>query len=239
MPNAIGALCLNQTGQDQLAARPGIVPALFSIFTSEKHQRMLQEKENAVIVGTGVEELVRHHPALKAAISESIMATLAKIEELGNAYVVPEESRHWYTLRVIKPQQAITPANPLDLTTDPGAATTSQSSTSAPATASTPAPTPAASSSSTSAPVPVATTTPVPALAPATASTSALAPALPELLHHEDVSSKSHDNLIVSFIDAFSKVSAIGSSIHVTNTFAVSGRLFPAYPTLPRLHQQQ
>lgn len=238
MPNAIGALCLNQTGQDQLAARPGIVPALFSIFTSEKHQRMLQEKENAVIVGTGVEELVRHHPALKAAISESIMATLAKIEELGNAYVVPEESRHWYTLRVIKPQQVVTPANPLDLATDPGAATTSQSSTSAPATASTPAPTPAASSSSTSAPVP--TTTPVPALAPATASTSAPAPALPELLHHEDVSSKSHDNLIVSFIDAFSKVGANGaSSIHVTKTFAVFGRLFPAYPTLPRLHQQQ
>lgn len=102
MPNAMGALCLNQVGQEQLSARPGIIPGFFSIFTSEKHQRMLQEKENAVIIGTAVEELVRHHPALKNQVFEAIKSTMAKIEELGHAYVIPEEHKHWYVLRPLK-----------------------------------------------------------------------------------------------------------------------------------------
>ena len=41
VPNALGALCLNQAGQDQLTARPDTIPRLFSIFTSEDHQRVL------------------------------------------------------------------------------------------------------------------------------------------------------------------------------------------------------
>lgn len=102
----MGALCLNQVGQEQLAARPGIIPGLFSIFTSEKHRRMLQEKENAVIIGTAVEELVRHHPALKNQVFEAIKSTMGKIEELGNAYVVPEEHKHWYALQPTKTASA-------------------------------------------------------------------------------------------------------------------------------------
>ena len=57
--NALGALCLNQAGQDQLNARPNTIPSLFTIFTSEEHQRVLQEKENAVLIGTSIEELIR------------------------------------------------------------------------------------------------------------------------------------------------------------------------------------
>jgi E3 ubiquitin-protein ligase HUWE1 len=102
IPNAIGALCLNQLGQEQFASRPSIIPGFFSIFTSEKHQRMLQEKENAVIIGTAVEELVRHHPTLKMQVFEAIKMTMGKIEELGNAYEVPEEHKQWYLLRPTK-----------------------------------------------------------------------------------------------------------------------------------------
>ncbi|KAI0699215.1 hypothetical protein BC835DRAFT_1412679 [Cytidiella melzeri] len=99
VPNALGALCLNQTGQDQLTARPNIIPALFAIFTSEKHQRVLQEKENSVMIGTAVEELIRHHPALKDAVLESIKLTMGKIEELGNAFVIPDEHKDWYIMQ--------------------------------------------------------------------------------------------------------------------------------------------
>ncbi|KAL5496010.1 TOM1_2 [Sanghuangporus vaninii] len=48
IPDALGALCLNQMGQDQLTSRPSITPALFSVFTSEAHLKVLLEKENAV-----------------------------------------------------------------------------------------------------------------------------------------------------------------------------------------------
>ncbi|EIW82911.1 hypothetical protein CONPUDRAFT_151972 [Coniophora puteana RWD-64-598 SS2] len=98
IPNAIGALCLNQAGQDQLAARPSIIPGILSIYTSERHLKMLKDKENAAMVGTAIDELIRHHPSLKTAVFESIKATMTKIETLGEAYEVPENMKEWYGL---------------------------------------------------------------------------------------------------------------------------------------------
>jgi len=98
IPNALGALCLNQTGQDQLAARPSIIPGLLSIFTSERHLRVLQDKENAVLIGTSIDELIRHHPFLKAAVFEGVRSILGQIEDLGKAFTVPEDIRHFYQL---------------------------------------------------------------------------------------------------------------------------------------------
>ena len=98
IPNALGALCLNQTGQDQLAARPSIIPGLLSIFTSERHLRVLQDKENAVLIGTSIDELIRHHPFLKAAVFEAVRSVLGQIEDLGKAFLIPEDIRHFYQL---------------------------------------------------------------------------------------------------------------------------------------------
>jgi E3 ubiquitin-protein ligase HUWE1 len=98
IPNALGALCLNQTGEEQLAARPTIIPGLLAIFTSEKHLKVLQDKENAVLVGTAVDELVRHHPNLKGSVFEAIKSTLSKIEEMGSEFEVPKKIKPWYRL---------------------------------------------------------------------------------------------------------------------------------------------
>jgi E3 ubiquitin-protein ligase HUWE1 len=98
VPNALGALCLNQEGLNQLGSRPSIIPGLFSIFTSERHLKVLADKENAVMMGTAVDELVRHHPTLKRAVLDSLRATLSKIEELGNVFVPEKEQAGWYML---------------------------------------------------------------------------------------------------------------------------------------------
>lgn len=98
IPNALGALCLNQTGQVQLAARPSIIPGLLSIFTSERHLRVLQDKENAVLIGTSIDELIRHHPFLKAAVFEAVRSILGQIEDLGKAFIVPDDIRPFYQL---------------------------------------------------------------------------------------------------------------------------------------------
>lgn len=98
IPNALGALCLNQTGQDQLAARPSIIPGLLSIFTSERHLRVLQDKENAVLIGTSIDELIRHHPFLKVAVFEAVRSILGQIEDLGKSFIVPQDIRHLYQL---------------------------------------------------------------------------------------------------------------------------------------------
>lgn len=115
IPNALGALCLNQSGLDQLTARPTIVPGFFEIFISERHQRVLQEKENAVLIGTSIEELLRHHPTLKNTIFDTITSTLDKIETFGKNFVVPDEIKHWYTLQSTIPPSTATPVSvPVD-----------------------------------------------------------------------------------------------------------------------------
>ncbi|KAG1775444.1 hypothetical protein EV702DRAFT_1280045 [Suillus placidus] len=98
IPNAIGALCLNQVGQDQLATRPSVIPGIISIFTSESHIKVLREKENAVLMGTAIDELIRHHPTLKTPIFDAVKSALSKIEDLGNTFVIPEGKKEWYGL---------------------------------------------------------------------------------------------------------------------------------------------
>ncbi|KAI6119856.1 hypothetical protein EDD16DRAFT_1895336 [Pisolithus croceorrhizus] len=102
IPNAIGALCLNQAGQDQLAARPSIIPGIFSIFTSERHLKVLRDKENAVLIGTSIDELIRHHPSLKAPVFDAVKSTLSKIEDAGNAFIIPEDKKEWYELLTVQ-----------------------------------------------------------------------------------------------------------------------------------------
>ena len=124
IPNALGALCLNQTGQDQLAARPSIIPGLLSIFTSERHLRVLQDKENAVLIGTSIDELIRHHPFLKTAVFEGVRSILGQIEDVGKAFTIPEDIRHFYQL-IPDPEAPLTARNEAGVTMDVDQSSTS------------------------------------------------------------------------------------------------------------------
>ena len=64
---------------------------------------MLSDKENAVIIGTAIDELIRHHPNLKAPVFEAMKSMLGRIEELGNTYNVSKDLRHWYHLQSTTP----------------------------------------------------------------------------------------------------------------------------------------
>ncbi|KAI0069539.1 DUF913-domain-containing protein [Panus rudis PR-1116 ss-1] len=108
VPHALGALCLNQTGIDQLTTGPTIIPSFFSISTSERHQRMLQEKEER-----GAYRYVHRRaypssspPPLKDTVFASIKMALAKIEELGNAFEIPDGLKQWYFLQPSTPAPA-------------------------------------------------------------------------------------------------------------------------------------
>jgi E3 ubiquitin-protein ligase HUWE1 len=81
-----------------LSNRPSIIPAIFTIFASQRHLKVLIDKENAVVIGTAIDELVRHHPLLKAAVFSSLKSTLNTIEEIGRNYQVPNDLLHWYQL---------------------------------------------------------------------------------------------------------------------------------------------
>ncbi|EAU91398.2 Huwe1 protein [Coprinopsis cinerea okayama7 len=115
IPNAIGALCLNEVGQAQLAKRPSIIPAVFSLFTSERHLKVLNDKENAVLIGTAIDELIRHHPSLKAPVFSALKSALSRIEELGLEYVVPSNLTQWYQLRPVPSESASTGDAAMDI----------------------------------------------------------------------------------------------------------------------------
>lgn len=51
-----------------------------------------------MLIGTSIDELIRHHPTLKNAVLEALKSTLSKIENMGNAYEIPVDLKSWYRL---------------------------------------------------------------------------------------------------------------------------------------------
>jgi E3 ubiquitin-protein ligase HUWE1 len=97
---------LNQIGQDQLAAKPNIIPSIFSIFTSEQHLKVLSEKENAAVIGSAVDELIRHHPSLKDGVFAAVTTVFERIEQLGNAFVEDKDAESLYKLVIVTKAEA-------------------------------------------------------------------------------------------------------------------------------------
>lgn len=92
IPTAIGALCLNEAGLKQfLDTRLGIIKKFLEVFQSEPHARILNERENAVVIGANFDELVRHHPDLKLPVFDAITGILQALHEQGKDYL-PEHA---------------------------------------------------------------------------------------------------------------------------------------------------
>ncbi|KPV73687.1 uncharacterized protein RHOBADRAFT_16819 [Rhodotorula graminis WP1] len=96
IPNAIGAFCLNQAGLAQFAERD-LVPTYFRIFTSPSHFELLRDRDSAVVIGTAIDELVRHHPTLRDEVMKAMMQVFEDIKAWG-AKFVPPEGEQGYTL---------------------------------------------------------------------------------------------------------------------------------------------
>lgn len=93
----IGALCLNPAGLADFNNRP-IISRFFKIFSSEKHVRILQDRDNGNMIGASFDELIRHHPTLKDKVMEATMEALAAIRDQGRAFV-PEKDGEGYNLQ--------------------------------------------------------------------------------------------------------------------------------------------
>lgn len=82
IPNAFGAICLNAPGLEMFnTVKP--IGHFFSIFTSIDHLRCLSGDDTASILGTSIDELMRHHPTLKNDVIEAILAMLNRLLEMG------------------------------------------------------------------------------------------------------------------------------------------------------------
>lgn len=84
IPSALGALCLNEVGLKQLNERQAI-SVIFSVFTSERHARILRDRDHASVVGSTIDELIRHQPSLKKTVLDATLGFLNEIHRIGKA----------------------------------------------------------------------------------------------------------------------------------------------------------
>lgn len=102
IPTAIGALCLNEAGLDYFQTQClDIIDRFFAVFLSEKHARVLNDRENAVIIGANFDELVRHHPSLKQPVFNAVTKLLHDLYETSKDHV--PESPDGYRLSLVQP----------------------------------------------------------------------------------------------------------------------------------------
>lgn len=88
VPNAIGALCLNQAGLDMFG-NEAVVSKMLSLLTSERHVKVLADQDNVTIFGGAIDELIRHQPTMKQAVIDGIMSLLRQIHDEGAKFVPP------------------------------------------------------------------------------------------------------------------------------------------------------
>ncbi|CAG8500448.1 3553_t:CDS:10 [Paraglomus brasilianum] len=125
IPNAFGAICLNNQGLE-IFKEANPIDKFFSIFTSTEHLRALQDNDLASVLGPSIDELMRHHPSLKPSIMNSIQTMLHRILELGQAdpstinddtnrlHVGTEDEKHDYEVQMATESMdvAMTEADP-------------------------------------------------------------------------------------------------------------------------------
>lgn len=105
VPNAIGAICLNEAGLELFnSRRDAIFTRMFSIFTSPRHVKVLQDRETATMYGQSLDELIRHQPSMKQAVLDATLVVLDKIVQQGSKYdpaSSPDSDRDRYLLSLV------------------------------------------------------------------------------------------------------------------------------------------
>lgn len=85
IPQAFGAICLNNAGLD-LFLRSSALVTFFEIFESPEHiKSMTSESELPRLLGSSFDELVRHYPQLKDPVMRAIMLMIRRVYDLCQA----------------------------------------------------------------------------------------------------------------------------------------------------------
>lgn len=83
VPVVLNAICLNSVGM-KMVTSSGTFDSFFEIFESPDHVRALAAEESLVqSIGGSFDELARHHPSLKPAISNAVLDMIARVTHLA------------------------------------------------------------------------------------------------------------------------------------------------------------
>ncbi|CZR52630.1 related to TOM1 protein [Phialocephala subalpina] len=105
IPQAFGAICLNNSGMKMFQASNAL-ETFFEIFESPEHVKCMESnKDLPSNLGSTFDELVRHHPQLKEAIMNAILVMVGRVEHLcaTKAHVDSIGAKLWTTDAAGKP----------------------------------------------------------------------------------------------------------------------------------------
>ncbi|KAL1921444.1 uncharacterized protein VTP21DRAFT_11160 [Calcarisporiella thermophila] len=106
IPNAFGAICLNSQGLEMFKeANP--IPNFFSILISKDHLRSLMEGNNASLLGSSIEELIRHQPSLRIDVLNAALEIIKRIIDFGQSEQAKQEDTG-YRLHVKPANETVT-----------------------------------------------------------------------------------------------------------------------------------
>ena len=102
IPNAIGAICLNENGMNYTKEHPAVVQNLVKSAaetTVDENTLPHNGKEHPqVSLGKGLDELVRHHPPLRDIVVNAVMDALKQAMEEAKAFVPADDHKRDYDL---------------------------------------------------------------------------------------------------------------------------------------------
>ncbi|KAI8637213.1 hypothetical protein BD408DRAFT_447787 [Parasitella parasitica] len=81
--NAFGAMCLNTQGLEMFNAEEPL-PHFFELMTSHDFLRNPMDVDSATGLGSTMDELIRHHPSLKASVFQCVTSLIKKVIEMGS-----------------------------------------------------------------------------------------------------------------------------------------------------------
>ena len=79
-----GAICLTNAGFD-LFNSSGALEKFFELFESPAHVKVLKDPNTLALLGSTFDELVRHHPDLRASVLSAATVMLARVRHIGRS----------------------------------------------------------------------------------------------------------------------------------------------------------
>lgn len=99
VPNAVGAICLNQAGIDDTKRRGTVVTNLLETIIATDFESVYDSGKAAHALGSGVDELIRHHPPLRTIVLDGIFKILKQASENGDAFEPTSDIEGEYRLK--------------------------------------------------------------------------------------------------------------------------------------------
>lgn len=118
----INSICLNNTGM-KLVASSRVLESVLEIFESPEHIRLMHiDQEIPYQIGLQIDELARHHPALRPTIGNAVLDMIARVRYLGHSKA---QSDGWGTKLLVTGANGVAVAADQDLlhTSDTSAST--------------------------------------------------------------------------------------------------------------------